>query len=56
VGCIKLKRWNWKKRVRGAADGVSGSAWGQKQQIVEATLVPGASLALVARERGVNAN
>jgi transposase len=28
----------------------------QKQQIVEATLVPGASVALVARERGVNAN
>jgi transposase len=28
----------------------------QKRQIVEATLVPGASVALVARERGVNAN
>jgi transposase len=28
----------------------------QKRQIVEATLVPGASMALVARERGVNAN
>ena len=28
----------------------------QKRQIVEATLVHGASVALVARERGVNAN
>jgi hypothetical protein len=42
--------------VCGAADGVGRFSLEQKWQIVEATLVPGGSAALVVRKRGVNAN